>query len=54
METTRKHPRSIREAFRDADYASSVERTRVNGHRAVNWALALGAAAIFLDLIGVM
>jgi hypothetical protein len=54
METTRKHPRSMREAFRDADYASSVERTRVNGHRAVNWALALGSVAIFFVLIGVM
>ena len=51
MNTTRKHPRSMREAFKDADYASAVERTRVNGHRAVNWALALGAVAIFISLV---
>ncbi len=48
---TRKFPRSMREAFKDADYASSVERPRSSGHRAVNWALALGVLAIFCSLV---
>ena len=50
MNTTRKYPRTMREAFKDADYASSIERP-ISGHRAVNIALAIGIVAIFVSLV---
>lgn len=54
MNTTKRHPRSTREAFQDADYASAIERPRSAGHTAANLAMVLGAVVVALVLIGVM
>lgn len=47
---TRRHPRTTREAFRDADYANAIERHTRTGYPALWWVLvcAIGLAALFL------
>ena len=51
---TRKYPRSTREAFQDADYASAIERPRSAGHTAANLAMVLGAVVVALVIFGVI
>ena len=48
--TTRRHPRTTLEAFRRADYAASVERSRERQHRIVDKIL-LVILAIFVGML---
>ena len=48
METTRKHPRTIGEAFKDANYAGSVEY-----HPSPGYGLGFMAALYIVSAIGV-
>jgi hypothetical protein len=52
MNTTRRHPRSMREAFKDADYASSIERFgKRHSDRAVSWTLTFAGVFIAVMLV---
>lgn len=47
MTTTRKHPRTLHEAFpRSADYASAIERHRTASAYPVAWWLCMAAITI--------
>ena len=55
MDTTRRYPRTLNEAFpRTADYANPIEHHRpYNGDRLVIWAGVLGFAAFgLMTLVG--
>jgi len=54
MNTVRKYPRTMREAFQDADYASAVERSRSTGHKVANITMVLAAIAVVAVLFGVL
>ena len=51
---TRKYPRTMQEAFHDADYASAIERPRSTGHTVSGWVMLLGAVVVVLVLFGVV
>ena len=51
---TSKYPRTVKDAFKDADYACALERPRSTGHTVAGWAMLLGGVVVVLVLFGVM